>query len=124
MSTSQGKRIPCHPQCTRCKGVLVSRSTKTRHTKDIQDRLHTSSLEIAPKVAIPTFAQWNSRRGNEEEEYEDTGSLDGDSSEGSRPVKRFRRTSLSALDPGTGGVSYFNSPFGLTAVTVYINHLN
>jgi hypothetical protein len=115
MSTSRSKRIPCHPQCTRCKDVLVSRSTKTRHTKDIRDRLlHASasseSLETAPKatILIPTFAEWNSQhstRGNDEDRDED---MDGTSSERSRAVKRTWRTST--LDLG-GPVSYSNSQF-------------
>ena len=118
MSTNRGKRIPCHLQCTRCKGVLVSRSTKAWHTKEIHNRLHATGsangsldpldFEIAPK-AIPTFAEWNSQRstqGNDEEET-DEDSLDGNSSERSRAVKRVRRTTTLDLRP----VCYFNSQF-------------
>jgi hypothetical protein len=113
MSTSRSKRIPCHPQCTRCKGVLVSRSTKTRHTKDIQDRQHasTSSLEpkLGPKAIIPTFADWNSssQRSTRENHEDSEDSLDGNDSDGSRAVKRARRTNT--LDPGP--VCHFNSQF-------------
>jgi hypothetical protein len=106
MSTSRGKCIPCHPQCTRCEGVLVSRSTKARHTKDIQDQLVHDSTTSAPKATIPTFAEWNSlqrfTRGNDEEGKDDD-SHDGNSSGSTRAVKRVRRTS--PLDP----VCYFKS---------------
>ena len=45
--------MPVH-KMQRCSRLLVSRSTKTRHTKDIRDRLlvHANSLDIASAVIM------------------------------------------------------------------------